>query len=136
MYALGKLDYPFVDADFEAWLHAKLNWRLIDSDVQEFQLMEGIRVLNLGPGHSYGMLGILVELDETGNIIIISDTVYCSENMGPPVRLPGFIVDEEGFIRSVKRLKDLAEEYNAEIWYGHDMKQFEGMVLMDDGYYS
>ena len=136
LYALGTLDYPFVNADFEAWLRAKLNWRLVESDVQEFQLLEGIKVLNLGPGHSFGMLGILVELEETGNIMIISDTVYCTDNMGPPIRLPGFIVDEDGFVRAAKRLMELSEKYNADIWYGHDMKQFEGMVLMDDGYYS
>jgi N-acyl homoserine lactone hydrolase len=136
MHALGKLDYPFVNADFEEWLRVGLNWRLIEPDVQEFQLLEGIKVFNFGPGHSYGMLGVLVELEKTGNIIIISDAVYCSENMGPPIRLPGFIVDNEGYIQTAERIMRLAERYNAEIWYGHDMKQFEGMVLMDEGYYT
>ena len=28
LYALGELGYPFVNDDFEAWLQAKLNWRL------------------------------------------------------------------------------------------------------------
>jgi N-acyl homoserine lactone hydrolase len=136
MHALGKLDYPFVNADFEEWLRVGLNWRLIEPDVQEFQLLEGIKVFNFGPGHSYGMLGVLVELDKTGNIIIISDAAYCSENMGPPIRLPGFIVDKEGYIQTAERIMRLVERYNAEIWYGHDMKQFESMVLMDEGYYT
>jgi N-acyl homoserine lactone hydrolase len=82
------------------------------------------------------MLGVLVELDKTGNIIIISDAAYCSENMGPPIRLPGFIVDKEGYIQTAERIMRLVERYNAEIWYGHDMKQFESMVLMDEGYYT
>lgn len=136
MYALGKLEYPFVKADFEEWLKAGLNWRLVEPDVKEIQLMDGVRVFNFGPGHSFGMLGILLELEETGNVIIISDAVYCAENMGPPVRLPGFIVDNDGYIGTARYIIELAEKYNAKIWYGHDMKQYEGLILMDDGYYS
>ena len=136
MHALGKLEYPYVPADFEEWLRAGLNWRLLEADVREIRLLEGVRIFSFGPGHSFGMLGMLLELEKTGNVIIISDALYCAENMGPPVRLPGFIVDNDGYIRTAERITQLAAEYNAEIWYGHDMKQYEGLVLMDDGYYS
>ncbi len=35
----------------------------------------GIRVLNFGPGHAYGMMGLLVTLPESGNYIVASDAV-------------------------------------------------------------
>jgi len=135
MNALGKLEYPFVNKDYEAWIQVGLNWRLVEKDETEIQLLEGLKIFNFGSGHSYGMLGLLIELEESGNKLIISDAIYCRDNVGPPVVLPGFIVDNDGYKKSVAMIQEIAKQYNAEIWFGHDMEQFNNTKLMDEGFY-
>ncbi len=136
LYSEDQLAYPFVKADFEEWMKAGLKWHLLGPKQEDFYLLKGIKILNFGSGHSYGMLGLLIELPRTGNIIIISDAIYCRENAGPPVRVAGFSVDDDGYINTANHIMQLAECHHAQVWYGHDMKQFEGLIKMDEGYYE
>jgi hypothetical protein len=39
------------------------------------KLSKGIKVLNFGSGYAWGLLGLLVELTETSNIIRASDAI-------------------------------------------------------------
>ncbi len=136
MHALGTLGYPYVNKDWEEWLKAKLNWHLVEDNEDDIQPFKGLRIFNFGSGHSFGMLGLLVELEKYGNVLLISDALYCSDNLGPPVKVPGFLEDYDGFVQTAERIVRLSKQYNAEIWYGHDMEQFKGLTLMDDGFYS
>lgn len=38
------------------------------------ELAEGITLLNFGSGHAWGMLGLHIEMPESGGIILASDT--------------------------------------------------------------
>ena len=136
LYALNELPHPYVKADMEAWLRVGLKWMLIGEEGKVVKLLDGIHLLSFGSGHSYGMLGLLVELEKTGNVILTSDAIYCSENVGPPVRLPGLIQDPEGYTKILNRILQIAEEYDAKLWYGHDMEQFNGLIKSDEGYYE
>jgi len=135
-YALNKIVHPWVSADIEAWIRAGLQWRLIGEEKEILPFLKGVSLLSFGSGHSFGMLGLLVELPRTGNVILTSDAIYCQENVGPPVRLPGVIQDPEGYVNTMSRILALAEDYRAQLWYGHDMEQFKSLIKADEGYYE
>ena len=136
LYFLNQLDSPFVKADVDAWFRAGLKWRLIGDEGKVVDFLNGIHLLSFGSGHSFGMLGLLLELPKTGNVILTSDAIYCKENLGPPMRLPGVIRDPEGYIETVNRIMQIAKEYNAQLWFGHDMAQFNELIKSDEGYYE
>ena len=52
------------------------------------------------------------------------------------MRLPGVIRDHNGYGETVKRILQIAEEYNAQMWFGHDMAQFNELTKSDEGYYE
>jgi glyoxylase-like metal-dependent hydrolase (beta-lactamase superfamily II) len=98
--------------------------------------VHGVKFVTLGPGHSFGILALLLELPKSGNILIASDAIYGRVNVGPPIRPPGVIMDEAGYGKSLAFLLSVAEQYDAQLWYGHDLEQFETLTKADDGYYE
>jgi len=126
----------YVEADVRAWSNQDINWNLIDSEYEVLPFAKGVSLVTLGVGHAYGILALLLELEKTGNVLIASDAIYSSVNVGPPVLPPGVIMDEAGWLRSYKYIREVAEKYEAKIWYGHDLEQFEGLIKADEGYYE
>jgi len=122
--------------DAEEWIAAGLNWEPVSGQLEIKELLPGIEIITLGPGHSFGMLALLVRLTETGNIIIAADAAYCRENVGPPIAPPGIIYDTDGYKRSLEYLLQAAKDNNAQIWYGHDMDQFNMLIQYNQGHYE
>ena len=131
-YALRR--HPFIK-DFEYFIGLELNWRLIPSHVKTEKLMDGVTIYNFGKGHSYGMLGLLLELD-CGNKLLVSDAIYSSENIGPPVREPGICRNRKEWRETMEYILKLAKNLNAEIWYGHDNAQFKSLIKSTEGWYE
>lgn len=135
-YALNRDMGAYIRKDIEAWLKAGLHWELIENDCNMVELLPGIKIINLGSGHVFGMLGLTVSLPNTGNIIIASDAINTKVNYGPPVRLPGITYDSLGYVKAVEKVRKLATENNAQIWFGHDAEQFDSLIKSDNGYYD
>jgi len=133
LFALGKS--PFAK-DIDYFIKAKLKWKLIPSQDKTTKLMDGITIYNFGRGHSFGMLGLLIDLPKSGKKLVISDAIYTSENVGPPVREPGICFDREAWLATMNYIIKLAKEINAEIWYGHDLEQYKGMIKSTEGCYE
>ena len=131
-YALKR--FPFTK-DFDYFLQKNLKWELFPSHVKMQELVPGVSIVNFGKGHSYGMLGLLLEL-KCGNKLLISDTIYSSENVGPPIRKPGICKDLENWEKSMYYVLELARVTSSEIWYGHDYAQFKSLVKSTEGYYK
>jgi glyoxylase-like metal-dependent hydrolase (beta-lactamase superfamily II) len=127
---------PYKSEDFESFLSAKLDWRLIPDGVREYPVAPGLTAVNFGPGHTFGMTGLLVELPESGNFLLCADALYRSENLGPPIRVPGLIYDSIGYEKSARFIADYATSKGARIVFGHDMRQFGGLVTSEDGWYA
>lgn len=125
-----------VPADIKAWINAGLKWRPVETDEKEIELLKGVTILNLGPGHSWGMLGLLVELENSGNIILASDAIYTRENQGPPIKLSSIVYDSLGYINTIKYLTTLGKKRNAQIWCGHDKEQFATLTKSTEGFYD
>lgn len=136
LYFLNQLSHPYIRADVDEWIRVGLRWRLVGDEGNVVKFLDGVHLLSFGSGHSFGMLGLLIELPKTGNVILTSDAIYCKENIGPPVRLPGVIQDPEGYKKILNRILQIAGEYNAKLWYGHDMEQFNELIKSDEGYYD
>lgn len=134
-YGLGKQMGAYIADDIEQWVKNKLNWELLDASDDNMKLAEGVTLLNFGPGHTYGMLGLLLELENDQNIILASDTVFTSMNYGPPARFPAVVYDSIGYMQTVKRIHKLSKEKNAVVWFGHDMAQFDSLKKYPE-YYS
>ncbi|GMA60369.1 N-acyl homoserine lactonase family protein [Alicyclobacillus fastidiosus] len=135
-YALTKDMGAYVWADVNAWIKNDLRWKIVKPHEDELKLAEGIKILNFGPGHAWGLLGLHVELPGEGGIILASDAVYSSENYGPPVKLPGIIYDSLGYLNAVEKIKKYSERTNSQVWFGHDSEQFRKFIKSTEGFYE
>jgi N-acyl homoserine lactone hydrolase len=125
-------DDAYAWRDTDAWLKADLDWTLVRSTDGDRELGPDLRILNLGRGHAQGMLALSVDLPETGRVILASDALYCAENLDGA--LPGFLVDRAGYLDAVARLRMLAK--NAQVWFGHDPRQFATLRTSGEGWYE
>lgn len=126
----------YIWEDINAWLQSGLHWKLIPTSAESIKLLDGVTILNFGSGHSFGVLGLLIELEQTGNILLSSDTVYTAENYGPPVKFPGLIYDSIGYGKAIEKVRSIAAEQNASVWFGHDKDQFANLIKSPDGFYE
>jgi glyoxylase-like metal-dependent hydrolase (beta-lactamase superfamily II) len=119
---------PYKTQDFDAFLNNVTNWRLLENDETEFEICPGVTAVNFGAGHAFGMLGFFIELPKSGNLLLCSDALYRSDNLGPPIKPPGLIYDSLGYVRSANFIARYAKKHNAKIIFGHDTQQFTELI--------
>ncbi|GAA4719551.1 AhlS family quorum-quenching N-acyl homoserine lactonase [Brevibacillus fulvus] len=135
-YARHQKEGAYIWADIDAWIKNRLQWRPVKRTEDNLPLAAGIKVLNFGSGHAWGMLGLHVEMPETGGIILASDAVYTAESYGPPVKPPGIIYDSLGYRNAVEKIRRIAEKTGSQVWFGHDSEQFRQFRKSTEGYYE
>ncbi|WHH57276.1 N-acyl homoserine lactonase family protein [Petroclostridium sp. X23] len=138
VHAYATHDYmsSYIWHDIDAWTRQKMDWNFITNSDGDISLLPGLTILNLGSGHARGVLGLHIELQNTGGVIITSDAIYSSDNFGEPLREPGVVYDTVGWRAAAKRIKSLVSQTNSRVWFGHDAKQFEGLKKSTEGYYD
>ena len=107
---------------------------MIEDEQQEEELLEGIRILNFGSGHTFGMMGLLVTLPESGNFILASDCINTKANYGPPLRYPGLAYDTIGYRKTIERIRRLEKQYQAKVLFGHDIDQYRSLKFVPEYY--
>jgi N-acyl homoserine lactone hydrolase len=116
-YAFGQYPASF----YESFYYRKnfdlpgYRWRLLDGDGE---LMPGLTVLRTD-GHTPGHQSLLVQLPETGPIILAADCCYWQESVDREIP-PGVVWDPTRAMHSIKRLKTLARLLRGQIFPGHD----------------
>jgi glyoxylase-like metal-dependent hydrolase (beta-lactamase superfamily II) len=125
-------DDDYVWQDTDAWMKADLDWRPVQDSEGDLDINSNVRLLNLGRGHAHGMLALSVALPETGRIVLASDALYCAENLGG--QLPGWLLDRAGYLGAVQRLRALSRD--AQVWFGHDPRQFATLRCSTEGWYE
>jgi glyoxylase-like metal-dependent hydrolase (beta-lactamase superfamily II) len=137
MTAYATHDYmsSYIWKDIDTWIRTKLNWTFIEPFDGDVKLEKGLTILNFGAGHTPGVLGLMLELERTGAIIITSDAIYCKEAYDH-FKAPGCLYDLRGWIKTTNRIHYLANDSNAQVWYGHDMSQFKSLKKSKNGYYD
>ncbi|PWF49151.1 N-acyl homoserine lactonase family protein [Massilia glaciei] len=115
----GKDDGVFADewADSGRW----------ELKTGEYTVAPGVHAL-ASPGHSAGHMSLLVELPKGAPVIICGDAADLFENLRDEVA-PGYCwEDNEALaLASIRKLKSLARQENADLWPSHDMAHFNGL---------
>lgn len=107
-YFRGNYDFPGLDFKF------------VDKD---YKINDEIELITL-PGHTPMVLGMVLHTPAK-TYIFPSDACGMKLNYGPPVRFPGYIYDSLSYVKSIERIRELQEKYDAEIIFSHDWDLFE-----------
>jgi glyoxylase-like metal-dependent hydrolase (beta-lactamase superfamily II) len=95
----------------------ELRWQLADGELDLFG--DGaIRLLET-PGHSAGHMSLLLELEETGPVLLTADAVD-NRAMWEGREHPRALFSRERANRSLERLRELAHQTNALLVLGHE----------------
>jgi 4-pyridoxolactonase len=86
------------------------------------------------PGHTAGHYSLMVELKNRRPMLFTADACYSKKNMDMMV-ISSFHLDPVGSVKSMQRLKQLAEKHDAELFYSHDAESFE-TYQKAPGFYS
>lgn len=110
-------DYPGVKYD------------LLEGDIR---LADGLWLYQT-PGHTAGHYSLFVELENDRNMLFAGDACYSRENLEREI-IAGFHLDPTDSVRSIKRLKRLAAELDADIYGSHDAEAFKDYRLAPQHY--
>jgi N-acyl homoserine lactone hydrolase len=103
-------------------------YRLVDGDEE---LVPGVMLLAT-PGHSPGHLSLIVQLSETGPVVLACDAVSREAELSSA--LNGGASDPEAARSSALRLVELARRHGALVVYGHDPVQRLALRCAPDVY--
>ena len=86
------------------------------------------------PGHTVGHYSLLVKPESgTTPMLFPFDVVYTSGALEKGVQ-PGFHNDPVAGVRSIRRIKALAEEHGADVYFSHDMDAWQTYRKAPDHY--
>jgi N-acyl homoserine lactone hydrolase len=104
-------------------------WRLLDGDAE---IVPGVTVLR-SDGHTPGHQSLLVELPETGPVILAGDSCYWQRSIDEELP-PGVVWDPTRAMHSIKRLKTLARLTGGRIFPSHDPVFWASAIKAPDAY--
>lgn len=99
-------------------------FELLEGDVR---FADGIHLFHT-PGHTVGHYSMLVEPDGGHPLLFMADVTYTRAAYDNDQQA-GFHYDPVAGVRSIRRIKRLAKEWNAEVIFTHDMEAFKGYTL-------
>ena len=87
----------------------------------EYDLVPGVRAIAT-PGHTAGHMSLWIELPKGAPVILAGDAADLNENLEQEIA-PGLCWQEQEdlALASIRKLKKLALEEQAQIWPNHDM---------------
>jgi N-acyl homoserine lactone hydrolase len=118
--------YPYFRDEYDI---PGLQWRLCDGD---WELMPGVRFIDTR-GHTMGHQSALIELRQTGTVILPFDAGDLQENFDREA-LPGESCDDAAALASILRIKALAAQLHATVLLFHDPVAIQSMRLSPDCY--
>jgi N-acyl homoserine lactone hydrolase len=107
----------------------RLQWDLHDGD---WQAMPGLRLIDTR-GHTEGHQSAIVDLPQTGTVVLPFDAADLQENLDSAV-LPGECCDDAAAHDAILRLKEIAAASHATILLFHDPVAIQTMKLAPDHY--
>lgn len=99
-------------------------WKVMQG---EYELVPGVRAIS-SPGHTAGHMSLFIEMPEGPPIILCGDAADLAENLEDEVA-PGLCWREQETlaIDSIRKLKRIAKEEQAQLWPNHDMAFWRGL---------
>ena len=117
----GSLAYVLGDFDHD------LNWQVVHRHRETH--FEDIEFLHL-PGHTPGLMGLLIHLEGDRSIIFAGDELYVRANYDDEQPLgAGLLWSKRDWFDSLRLLKELQRRHDATVFCGHDPEDVE--VLRD-----
>jgi N-acyl homoserine lactone hydrolase len=104
-------------------------WRLLDGDTE---LVPGVTVLRTD-GHTPGHQSLVVELPESGPVVLAGDCVYWQEHLDKE-RVPGVVWNPTLAFHSIKRVKTLARLVGGRVFPSHDPAFWQSVKQSPDAY--
>jgi 4-pyridoxolactonase len=101
----------------------------IEGDVE---IMPGVHMI-FTPGHSIGHYSMLVKFASRRPILFTIDCAYTQKSLETLCQA-GFHIDPVAGVRSMRRIRQLAEEHDAELMFSHDMDNWQGYRKAPDFY--
>lgn len=92
---------------------------------EERKLADGVNLF-VQKSHTKGLIGVELELEERGTVLLCGDAVYTEEAFErelPPGG--GLNTSSAAFENNVRRLKEMVQKKHARIFFGHDARQAE-----------
>lgn len=134
LYVTHITDNPYADSYFRSDFAGiqGICFEPVDGDVE---IAEGVTLLHL-PGHTPGTQGLMLQLPESGTVILPSDAVNEIGNWGPPPNPPGILDSKREWLRSVSRLQTLQRRFRARIFFPHDWDQYKNELRVAPDYYE
>lgn len=99
-------------------------WHLQTS---EYTVAPGVQAIT-SPGHTAGHMSLFIELPKGRPVILCGDAADLSENLSDEIA-PGYCWEDndELALASIRKLKALACEEDAQLWPNHDMAFFQSL---------
>jgi N-acyl homoserine lactone hydrolase len=118
-------------AYFDNEIVANTDWKIQQG---EYDLVEGVRAI-ASPGHTAGHMSLWIELPHGAPIILAGDAADLTENIVEEIA-PGNCWQNKTdlAISSIRKLKDLATEENAQLWPNHDMAFWQTLKRYPESY--
>ncbi len=101
--------------------------------VSDQQIARGVTLFET-PGHTAGHYSLMVRLADTGPIIFTGDACYAQRSLDV-MAPPSLHDDPRKEYASLERLKALAQEHEAKLFFSHDNESYPSYVKAP-GFYS
>lgn len=98
-----------------------LKWQFLEGEASDYYDLygDGSVVLVFTPGHAPGHQSVLITLPRTGRVLLTVDAAYTMDHWEERA-LPGFLASAVDAVRSVRKLRTLADKTGALVVTGHD----------------
>ena len=81
-------------------------------------------------------MSLQLDLADTGTMIFTSDAIYMKASHGPPAVGAAIVWNNLEWLRSVEKIRNIAERTNATLVFGHDPDQTKQLRIAPSGSYS
>jgi len=112
----------------EHYLKLGLNWKTFDDRTIDF--CQGITLHHL-PGHTDGLIGMQINMADSGTFLFISDHCHVIENWRDGIPQGWLARDHPAWFASTQRLKRLEATTKGRVIPGHDKETF--LALQKEG---
>jgi 4-pyridoxolactonase len=104
--------------------HPDASFSLLEGDVE---VAKGLHLFHT-PGHTVGHYSLLVELERSRPLLFMADVSYTPAAFAAEQQA-GFHNNPVDGVRSIRRVKQIAREWDAEVIFTHDMEVFRTYAL-------
>jgi glyoxylase-like metal-dependent hydrolase (beta-lactamase superfamily II) len=133
-----ELDLAFTKKGAELYFDAnsynevnKTNFIGLDGQMDVFN--DGSVIILPAEGHTPGHQTLLVNLSETGPVMLSGDLFHFTKNRINK-RIPALNYNKQDSLSSIDGIEDKLKQYDASLWIQHDLEVFKSMKLSPEFY--